>query len=424
MAVDAMDSVMKNKEEGNALFKASEFLKAAAAYTKAIKACPKDKAEDEQMAPIYSNRSAAFLKLNKVKQALADAETCVKIRPEWEKAHFRKGCALELGGDIPGAIAALEIAKAKDPSNKEIRTKLKVLTQKEKGQSGFQFAKSDPKPKAEEPKKAAPIRASAGITPGDVKWISEAADLNRPAVSRMDSVNSIGDAPWFFEEPDMVKMLDAGLAESMLGVITHSVCFIIDLEQKAGDNPELMAPAQAAADLAGAATGVMHNLLHPVLAAWKTRTQQMSLMGAIMKVLAAPGSPLLAEAGAEIKPSEELSGFLKLIAQIFGNADAFAMLTGHASVMRARMLMLRAMATMGMDGKDKAEWALKAKQASQVFVVLDKCRQAKGWEAVFDRLCSEEGVKEFCSEVDRVVEQHEMLVGAFKKFKFEGSLGL
>ena len=55
------------KEEGNAHFKAGEFLKAAASYTKAIKAEPANHV-------YFSNRSNAFLKLSKVGKALEDAE--------------------------------------------------------------------------------------------------------------------------------------------------------------------------------------------------------------------------------------------------------------------------------------------------------------------------------------------------------------
>ena len=57
----------KLKAEGNAFFKASDFLKAAATYAKAIKVDPKNHI-------LYSNRSQAFLKLNKVQKALEDAE--------------------------------------------------------------------------------------------------------------------------------------------------------------------------------------------------------------------------------------------------------------------------------------------------------------------------------------------------------------
>ena len=59
------------KDEGNVHFKAQEFLKAAASYTKAIKAEPGNHV-------FYSNRSQAFLKLSKVQKALEDAEKCIE----------------------------------------------------------------------------------------------------------------------------------------------------------------------------------------------------------------------------------------------------------------------------------------------------------------------------------------------------------
>ena len=62
-----------------------------------------------ELAPIYSNRSASFLKLSKVTQALTDAEKCVELKPDWDKAHFRKAAALEAGEDDDGALKALEV---------------------------------------------------------------------------------------------------------------------------------------------------------------------------------------------------------------------------------------------------------------------------------------------------------------------------
>lgn len=37
-----------------------------------------------------SNRSAALLALAKTTKALADAEECIRLRPDWDKGHFRK----------------------------------------------------------------------------------------------------------------------------------------------------------------------------------------------------------------------------------------------------------------------------------------------------------------------------------------------
>eukprot|EP00983_Pelagomonas_calceolata_P094200 1157861-Pelagomonas_calceolata.AAC.4 len=72
------EEVERYKDEGNKLFAAKEWLKAASKYTQAIKIDPNN-------AVLYSNRSAALLKLLKVTKAIEDADTCIKLKPDWEK---------------------------------------------------------------------------------------------------------------------------------------------------------------------------------------------------------------------------------------------------------------------------------------------------------------------------------------------------
>ena len=43
---------------------------------------------------LYSNRSAAYLKLNKVTEALRDSNKCIEIDSTWSKGYTRKGDAL------------------------------------------------------------------------------------------------------------------------------------------------------------------------------------------------------------------------------------------------------------------------------------------------------------------------------------------
>ena len=62
-----------------------------------------------ELAPIYSNRSASFLKLSKVSQALSDAERCIELRPDWDKAYFRKATALEAQNDDDAALVQFEV---------------------------------------------------------------------------------------------------------------------------------------------------------------------------------------------------------------------------------------------------------------------------------------------------------------------------
>lgn len=110
------------KDQGNALFKAGNFLKAAALYTQAIKADPSN-------ATLYSNRSAAFLSLLKVSKALADADMTIQLKPTWEKGYFRKGCVLEAMERLDEALAAYREALQQNPQSSEVSTKIKRLSQ-------------------------------------------------------------------------------------------------------------------------------------------------------------------------------------------------------------------------------------------------------------------------------------------------------
>lgn len=46
--------------------------------------------------PTCSNRSAALLQLSKTTKALADADECIRLQPDWDKGYFRKASALEV----------------------------------------------------------------------------------------------------------------------------------------------------------------------------------------------------------------------------------------------------------------------------------------------------------------------------------------
>lgn len=110
------------KDQGNEQFKTGGYLKAAALYTQAIKLDPDNPT-------LYSNRAAAFLQLVKLNKALADAEMTVKLKPQWEKGYFRKGCVLEAMEQYEEAISAFQTALQHNPQNTEVSRKIKRLTQ-------------------------------------------------------------------------------------------------------------------------------------------------------------------------------------------------------------------------------------------------------------------------------------------------------
>lgn len=113
---------MSLKDKGNEFFKAGNYLKAAALYTQAIK-------QDPSNPTLYSNRAAAFLHLVKLNKALADAETTITLKPQWEKGYFRKGCILEAMERYDDALAAFQIALQYNPQSAEVSRKIKRLSQ-------------------------------------------------------------------------------------------------------------------------------------------------------------------------------------------------------------------------------------------------------------------------------------------------------
>ncbi|WCJ23843.1 Stress-induced-phosphoprotein 1 [Euphorbia peplus] len=118
---DRGDSVSL-KDKGNELFKAGNYLKAAALYTQAIKLDPSNHT-------LYSNRAAAFLQLVKLSKALADAETTITLNPKWEKGYFRKGCVLEAMEQYDDAMAAFQTALQYNPQSTEVSRKIKRISQ-------------------------------------------------------------------------------------------------------------------------------------------------------------------------------------------------------------------------------------------------------------------------------------------------------
>eukprot|EP00960_Hanusia_phi_P032259 749770-Hanusia_phi.AAC.6 len=79
-----------HKKEGNQHFAAGDYVKAVAAYNKAIKSDPENGRNDR----LRSNRAAAFIHLGKEIKAIKDAEQAIVLKPDWAKGYFRKGSAL------------------------------------------------------------------------------------------------------------------------------------------------------------------------------------------------------------------------------------------------------------------------------------------------------------------------------------------
>ncbi|PRW32888.1 tRNA pseudouridine synthase [Chlorella sorokiniana] len=104
----------------NSLFREGKFPEAAAKYAEALEQDPED-------AALYSNRSAARLKAGQAADALADAQAAIMLRPDWDKAHFRLGCALEQLGQLDQALEAFEAGLDINSSSRELSDRVRQL---------------------------------------------------------------------------------------------------------------------------------------------------------------------------------------------------------------------------------------------------------------------------------------------------------
>ncbi|KAK9866194.1 hypothetical protein WJX84_009663 [Apatococcus fuscideae] len=141
------EAALSLKDQGNEEFKLGNWLKAAAIYTKAIK-------QDPGNAVVYSNRCASFLKLSKVAKALADADQCIALKPDWEKGYFRRGLALEALERPEEALAAFQRAEKIKPDDRFISERVRSLSKvvrARRGTAKADAANGGPAPSASQP---------------------------------------------------------------------------------------------------------------------------------------------------------------------------------------------------------------------------------------------------------------------------------
>ncbi|XP_012863333.1 tetratricopeptide repeat protein 28 [Echinops telfairi] len=77
-------------------------------------------AADPQNCILYSNRSAAYVKIQQYDKALDDAIKARLLNPKWPKAYFRQGVALQYLGRHADALAAFASGLAQDPKSLQL----------------------------------------------------------------------------------------------------------------------------------------------------------------------------------------------------------------------------------------------------------------------------------------------------------------
>ena len=82
MDVEYNPTALKYKEQGNQAYKAQDYSRAAALYTKAI-----DVQEDSSF---YSNRAICYFNLNRFEDCIRDCNNALRMNPQLSKAYKKK----------------------------------------------------------------------------------------------------------------------------------------------------------------------------------------------------------------------------------------------------------------------------------------------------------------------------------------------
>lgn len=201
------------KDEGNASLSAGKNHEAIDKYTEGIELDPENHV-------LYSNRSAAYAKLENYTKALEDAEKTVAVKPDWAKGYSRKGAALVYLNRLGEAEEAYNAGLKLDPSNQQLK-------------SGLEECKA---------KKAAP--KPSGSLFGDLITPSNMAKLAKDSRTKD-----------FVSDPSYIKMLeDVSTNPNMMNVhmqdprfmTTLQVIMNVDFQSEKSDSPPASRKAKPA----------------------------------------------------------------------------------------------------------------------------------------------------------------------------------
>lgn len=113
------DKSQKAKERGNELFAAGNYDMAIKSYSMAIRL-------DRGNHVLHSNRSAAYAGAGRFEDALSDAETCVKLAPDFAKGYLRHAVALSGLGQHAESAKVCAKGLKKDPGCEALSAQLKI----------------------------------------------------------------------------------------------------------------------------------------------------------------------------------------------------------------------------------------------------------------------------------------------------------
>jgi len=115
----------RSKAKGTSDFKEGKYDKAIESYTEALSCDPDNKTFN---IAVYSNRAAAYMKLQKFEDAIEDLNTVLEEQPKNLKVLLRRATCHSRLKNHDGAVRDLEIASKLDRGNRDIRMRLREAT--------------------------------------------------------------------------------------------------------------------------------------------------------------------------------------------------------------------------------------------------------------------------------------------------------
>lgn len=131
--MSAAESAAEAKAAGTTAFNAGDFAAAVTHYSSAISSDPTNHV-------FYSNRSAAYAKQEKYKEALLDANECIKLNPTWTRGYSRRGAAYVGLRNWRAALGAYEEGLKIEPENANMKKEAAAINQKLSGSASASAA--------------------------------------------------------------------------------------------------------------------------------------------------------------------------------------------------------------------------------------------------------------------------------------------
>jgi tetratricopeptide (TPR) repeat protein len=124
-----LEIVMKNKKEANELFSDGNYKHAAARYAKALSHCSKffdlsptqEEETREVKLSLYLNLALAYIKLEKLDNAMQSCDDALKIDSKNTKALYRRASVFYQKRKFDDAMRDLVKAEKESPGNKDVK---------------------------------------------------------------------------------------------------------------------------------------------------------------------------------------------------------------------------------------------------------------------------------------------------------------